>query len=279
MRDIESGHIPRSAERQEETRRQGRNVLYEELYRLLPEKQREAFKLINVALADLDDVVDQTNQVGLLLDAAELLSKAYQGEKTPVVEEWQQDIQRLGELLRELNENGFDAADRIYQETLNFWEADRKDKDRKSIVCDQATLDQLNTDIGRTVAAQFLLFFCPDLSSEELENLSRLYGLAVKTADNLSDLERDLKTGFVNISNENMQRYILEIEDHEGELSLHGDLHAYKVAEVQRLELLFAEAQTTCAEIERRFPEYQRELTLLKSVFTSWLQQAKGTLT
>lgn len=31
MRDKESGHVPRSKERQEETRQQGRDVLYEEL--------------------------------------------------------------------------------------------------------------------------------------------------------------------------------------------------------------------------------------------------------
>lgn len=244
---------------------------------MLPEKQREAFKLINVALADLDDVIDQTNKVDLLSDATEILSMAYHGEKTSVVEEWQEDIWRLGELLHELHETGFGAADMIYQETLSFWQVDRRDKERKGLVSDQATLDQLNAEIGRTVAAQFLLFFCPEISSDEREKLSRSYGLAVKTADNLSDLEKDLKTGFVNVSKENMLRYALVLEDQEGAFVIHGDLQAYKVSELQRIEQLFTEARATCDEIKSSYPGYQTELSLLENVFISWFQEAKRT--
>jgi len=75
---------PGFADRQEETRRFGRDVAYSELSGLLPEKQREAFELINVALADLDDLIDTSGRSELVSEAVGLFTASFEGRHNQI---------------------------------------------------------------------------------------------------------------------------------------------------------------------------------------------------
>ena len=270
-------HSPISEERRIETERYGRNVLYKKLCDLLPDKQREAFQLVNVSIADLDDLIDETGKHDILPKAIRILTDAFAGEQmTELAEPWQKDIARLGTILKDLEQDGFLVARNIYEETINFWLADGRDRERQGIVSDQATLDQFNADIGRTVAMQFLLFFYPALPKENLNSLAHKYGLAVKTADNLSDLEKDLRKGFVNISRESLTQFGLRVERSNEGLTIKSDMHPYAIAELLRIEKLYESAQQCLEEVEEYHSNTSTALILLRDVFTSWLEEARA---
>ncbi len=270
-------HSPIFEARRVETERYGRDVLYEKLYALLLEKEREAFQLVNVSMADLDDVIDETGRHECIPEAIRILTEAFEGQHvSEAPESWQRDIARLGVALKDLERDGFPAAKKIYEETVEFWLADGRDRGRQGTVSDQAALDQFNTDIGRTVAMQFFLFFFPMLPDKDLELLARKYGLAVKTADNLSDVEKDLQKGFINISRENLAQFGLQVEKNSEGLVIKGDMVPYAAAELERIEALYEDARRCLEEVANRYPVTSTALLLLRDVFASWLEEARA---
>jgi hypothetical protein len=268
-------HAQTNASRSLEMYRSGRAVLYQELSALLPDKVRQGFLLVNFAVTNVDDLVDESENDEILSRATTLLTQSFQGETVECSEPWQQDIQALGKIFKDLKNEGFLRSQEIYEEVLKVWQVEKEDRNRRGSIIDREKLNSFNEMIGSAPAVEYLYLCCPTIPSSEIKALARSAGLAVKTADNLSDLEGDLKAGLINIAREDFEQFGLRMENHHGETVIQGDLDAYKASELSKAEGLYKVADEKFEQVIADHPECQKELDLLRKIFHTWLAQTR----
>ena len=254
----------------------GRSTAYTKLHKFLKGDRLKGFILTNYALAIVDDVLDKNGDCELIKKSGMTLSNGFDDKKISERKKWIKNIAELGRILRKLDASGFNTSEEIYQEILNFYKADYKDMNRRWNILNQETLDALNQEIGRTVGAQFMYFLFPDMDKRVTQKISSIYGLAVKTADNLSDLDRDFNRGYINISKENIDKYKLKVKIKKYHpVIVEGNIKKYKKSELQRVKRLFKKADKIIVETSKKYNKESEKLNILsEGVLKSWLRQA-----
>ena len=260
-----------SKERLQEMKKYGRDDAYKKIHGFLNGDVLEGFTLVNYALAIADDVLDKMNSKDIFKKLKLTLRKSFQGKSCSSKEKSFLYIQKLGRILRKLDNSNFTNARFIYKEVIRFWEADCKDLERIGKILSQDKIDALNKNIGESVALQFMYFLFPKVNRKIHTKISSLYGLAVKSADNLSDLGEDISRGLINISKENLRIYNLEFLSKQK--IINGDLKAYKEAELQRVKELFYKADRELVKCAKEYTDAEMLHVLVEGVFKSWLRQ------
>src|SRR3989338_4358559 len=257
--------------RKSEMDKYGRTKTYDQISMFLQEDRQISFSLVNHALAIIDDQVDTNGNEEQLSKVKAILEQGFQGQEVEITETWERNIYKLGQTLSRLHENGFVHAAGIFDEIINYWEIEKQNLDRKGKVLSSVELDDLSLKIGKSIGLQFLYLLCPDLDQESRESIAASYGIAIKLADNLSDLNEDFEQAYINISRENIEKYHLNITDINA-----GDLHEYKKAEVGRIKKSYEECDKIVDEILERHPSQKEGAILFKDIAHSWLKQASN---
>ncbi|MHB8831142.1 MAG: squalene/phytoene synthase family protein [Patescibacteria group bacterium] len=260
------GHV--SEERKLEMEKYGRTKIYDQVAEYLQGDRQGAFSLVNHALAVIDDQIDKDSNIEHLNKAKAILNKGFQGEATELIETWEKDIFKLGQTLSRLDGDGFSEAKEVFDEVVNYWEIERQNLERKGKVLDSPDLDDLNLRIGKSVGLQFLALLCPGLDKESKESIAASYGLAIKLADNLSDLSEDLEQGYINIPKEGIEKYGLDVSDLN-----QGDLLSYKKTELERIKQYYEEADRIVEDAIKQNTSQQKGLSIFKDIAHSWLKQ------
>ncbi len=265
-----------SSERVKEIKKYGRDKTYEKINSLLPKDLREGFIFTNHALAIVDDMLDNYNE-NILKGIEKVFCRSFRGEEVVVKDPKIKEVKKLAQILRKLKEEKFNNANKIYVEILRYWKIDRKDKARKLKILSTKKLDSLNKGIGGSIGKQFLYFLTPNVNSKSISKLASLYGRAIKHADNLSDIEKDLSRGYINISKENIKKHRLLIKiNSDKSVSLKGDLKEYKRLELKKIEQMFEQAHVEMMKVVKRNPNEKEMFSLFEEVSLSWLKQARS---
>lgn len=256
--------------RKSEMDRYGRTAAYDHVSRLLLGDRQTTFSLINHALAVIDDGIDVNGNKTQLSKAKVILKQGFQGEDVELAEKWEKNILKLGQTLSKLRESDFAHAEDILNEVINFWEVEAQNLDRRGTVLAAKDLDDLNLGIGKSISMQFLYLLCPGLDKGIRDSIASSYGLAIKLADNLSDLSEDLKEGFINISRENIALYGFDISDMN-----RNNLQAYRNTELARIKRYYAEGDEIVSKIIKDDPAQRESILTFKDIAYSWLKQAE----
>ncbi|MFA6099836.1 MAG: squalene/phytoene synthase family protein [Patescibacteria group bacterium] len=261
-----------SEERKLEMEKYGRTKIYDQVAEYLQGDRQTAFSLVNHALAVIDDQIDNDSNIEYLDRAKEILNKGFRGETAELTKTWEKDIFKLGQTLSRLDEDDFSEAKEVLDEVVNYWEIERQNLDRKGKILDSPDLDDLNLKIGKSIGLQFLSLLCPGLDKESKESIAASYGLAIKLADNLSDLNEDLAQGYINVPKKGIEKYGLDVSDLN-----HGDLLSYKKTELERIKQYYEEADRIVEGAVKQNPSQQKGLSIFKDIAHSWLKQAEET--
>ncbi|MFH1585727.1 MAG: hypothetical protein ABIB79_03095 [archaeon] len=251
-----------------EMEKYGRMKIYDEISNFLKDDRQTAFSLINHALTIVDDDIDRDSNEERINRATILLNKGFTNERVPLKENWEEYIFKLGEILSKLRKDGFIHAENIFQEIVNYWKIEKRNINRKGKILNSYDLNKLNLEIGRSVGMQFLYILCPELDLKYMKLIASNYGFAVKLADNLSDLEEDLRKGFVNISKENISKNRINLTN------LHEtDLSPYIEGEFRRVKEYYKKGDEILDNILKQSPSSREGLLFFKEIVCSWLKQ------
>ena len=258
-----------SAERVLEMDRYGRTATYDRISHYLTGDVREAFLLVNYVPAIVDDEIDRDGNIRRLDDAKAILSRSF-GEADPaLLEGWEEGVFDLGRVLSKLNQDGFGQAEKVFAEVINYWDIEIQNLRRMGKTLGAAALDDLNLQIGRSVGLQFLYLLTPQLDENSRELVASSYGFAIKLADNLSDLDEDIRQGYINISREDADRYNLDPSALGGE-----GVRAYMKSEWARVKQCYQASDEILKNALGQNPACREGLILFKDVAHSWLKQA-----
>jgi len=258
--NLESGLRDRlSDERKREMERYGRLNTYDKIFHFLDGNRRIAFSLVNHSLAIIDDELDTNLNIKQLDKARLILTKFFNKETMNIEEEWEKDIQLLGQTLLELKNDGYHYAADVFDEVISYWDIEEENFRRKGKILDPSTLDRINLEIGKKVSKQFLYLLCPDLKKDEIEIISHYYGFAIKLADNLVDLEEDASVGFFNISKMDVDTYSTDFTN------ISRD---YILKEFERAKEQYLKGD----EVHKKFED--EGLSLFREFCYSWFRQA-----
>ncbi|MEK7652950.1 MAG: hypothetical protein AAB358_00480 [Patescibacteria group bacterium] len=257
-----------SETRKLEMDRYGRTDTYDQIAIFLQGDRQTAFSLVNHALAIVDDEIDANGNGEHLNKAKVLLNQGFREQEAKFVEPWERNIYKLGQTLSRLHRDGFLYAPNVVSEINNYWEIEKQNLSRKGRILSSVELHELNLGIGRSVGLQFLYLLCPDLDQECRESIATSYGIAIKLADNLSDLNEDLEQGYINISGDNIGKHHLNIAQ-----KYEGDLQSYKAEEFVRIKQYYDEEDRIVDEIIKKYPSQEKGILFFKNIAHSWLQQ------
>jgi hypothetical protein len=258
-----------SEDRRLEMDRYGRTAVYDQIANYLEGDVGEAFSLVNHALTIVDDDTDRKGNIERLHNARLILNMGFRGESVDLSEEREKNVFNLGETLSKLHQSGFGGAEKVFNEVIHYWEIEIQNLTRSGKILSANELDDLNLQIGRSVGLQFMYLLAPQLDERSRECIASSYGLAIKLADNLSDLAEDLKQGSINISQEDIERYNLNISD----LSA-GDSQLYRRAAFDRARQYYAQSDELLEDVISRCPSCREALLMFKEIAHSWLRQA-----
>jgi len=257
-----------SKERIIEMEKYGRIKVYDKVSTFLKDDKQTAFSLINHTLAIVDDDIDRNSNEERIDRAITLLNKGFTNERISLRESWEEYIFKLGEILSKLQKNGFIYAENIFHEVVNYWKIEKKNINRKEKILTSSDLDKLNLEIGRSVGMQFLYILCSELNVKSMKLVASNYGFAVKLADNLSDLEEDLRKGFINISKENIKKYKIKLTN-----SHKRNLFPYIEGESKRVKEYYKKGDEISESILKHSPSSREGLLFFKEIVYSWLKQ------
>lgn len=254
--------------RQLEMEKYGRTKIYDHISEFLQGDMLLAFSLVNHSLAIIDDGVDAGSNKEQLNKAKTILTKGFQGGNAENTEICEGYIYELGLTLSKLHISNFHHAVAVFNEIINYWEIEIQNLDRKGTILKSNDLDNLNLRIGESVSLQFLYLLCPNLDKESRKVIASSYGIAIKLADNLSDLNEDLERGYINISRENIEKYQLNISSIND-----ANLQSYKETEFRRIKQYYEEGDKIVDEILENDPSQEKGLITFKEIAHSWLKQ------
>jgi len=266
-----------SPERIDEMDKYGRSDAHRRIHSFLEGDRLEGFMLANFGLAIIDDFLDKENRKeGDLEKLAKILKEGYEGKKLNRRDKLLNCVSKLGNILYRLEQKRYFYAKDIFLETLNFFKADQKNLNRGGEIFSQKKLDKLNMAIGGSIGRQLMYFVFPIVPKNIIQNIADKYGYAVKIADNLSDLEYDLKRGLINISKESIKKYDLKfIKNRYGSFLInHSEsLLEYKRNEFIRIKSVFANASKELNKLIKKYGEEKEKLNAFRDLFHSWLKQ------
>ena len=251
-----------------EMKKYGRIKIYNSISNFLKGDKKIAFSLVNHALAIIDDNLDTSENKKQLDRAIVILTIGFQNRENLLKNSWEKDILKLGQTLLKLYENNFTEAKEIFKEVIKYWEIEKKNIARKGKIFNSHNLDKLNLEIGKSVSIQFLYFLCPSLNKNIREKIASLYGFAIKLAVNLSDLNEDLKEGYINISKEKIKKYKINLTN----LS-EKDLESYIKEEFKRVKRYYKRGDNVVEEILKEFPSSYDGILMFKDISYSWFKQ------
>ena len=251
-----------------EMKKYGRIKIYNSISNFLKGDKKIAFSLVNHALAIIDDNLDTSENKKQLDRAIVILTIGFQNRENLLKNSWEKDILKLGQTLLKLYENNFTEAKEIFKEVIKYWEIEKKNIARKGKIFNSHNLDKLNLEIGKSVSIQFLYFLCPSLNKNIREKIASLYGFAIKLADNLSDLNEDLKEGYINISKEKIKKYKINLTN----LS-EKDLESYIKEEFKRVKRYYKRGDNVVEEILKEIPSSYDGILMFKDISYSWFKQ------
>jgi hypothetical protein len=109
---------------------------------------------------------------------------------------------------------------------------------------------------------------CPELDKETISSLASIYGFSIKLADNLSDLREDLEKGYINISEENLEKYKIKLAN----LS-EKDLLPYIIEEFRRVKKFYKKGDEETEKILEQYPSSKKGILIFKDIAYSWFKQ------
>ncbi len=254
--------------RHEEIIRYGRAEIFEEIDHYLEGDFRRAFMLVNHVPAILDDLIDGNGDKARLAEAKQILSMSFNGNDIQTPESWSKHIGELGGILATMDREGISSAKQIRDEVLDYWTIEEANLNRRTQILNAEDLDELNRDIGRSVGMQFLHLLTPDLDEDSKKAVARAYGFAIKLADNLSDVAEDLDKGFINISQEDMKSFDIDVKDWD-----QSNEQSYINAMLERVKQRYAISDVILDQAIETNPNATRGLKLFQEVAHSWLKQ------
>ena len=257
-----------SKERMLEMEKYGRIKTYDQIHNFLRGNEKTAFSLINHALAIVDDEVDRNTNKKQIDKVIIILTSGFRKTEILLNKDWEKDIFRLGQVLSRSHKNNPSNAILIFNEVIKYWEVEKENINRRGKILNSHDLDKLNLEIGKSVGVQFLYFLCPYLGEKVRERIALLYGFAIKLADNLSDLDEDLKRGYINISKEKIKKYGINLTN----LS-EKNLQSYIKEEFKRVKLYYKKGDKVVEEILKKYPSSHKGILIFKEIAHSWLKQ------
>lgn len=258
-----------SKERMLEMDKYGRIKLYNNISKFLKGDKKTAFSLINHSLAIIDDQIDSNENTKMLDEAIITLKNGFDNKEIIFNKEWKNDIFRLGQILRGLKDEDFPNADLVLEEVIRYWNIEKENLNRRGKIMNSSELDKLNLEIGKSIGVQFLCLLCSDLNKYSMRKIASSYGLAIKLADNLSDLREDLKNGFINISKEDIEEFKIDLSKFSDKV-----LKMYVKKEIKRVREYYRKSDKLIEEIIKTSPKSKEGLLIFKEIANSWFKQA-----
>ena len=257
-----------SKERSLEMNKYRRTKIYNKINKFLHNDRRIVFSLINHGLAIIDDMVDTNKNTRQLDRAKQILSKSFNDEKVSVNLKWEKHILKLGQILSKLRKEKFIYANDIFYEIMNYWDVEKENLNRKGKILNSTKLDKLNLEIGKSIGMQFLYILCPELNKKTIILIASNYGFAIKLVDNLSDLDKDMERGYVNIPKEKIKEYKISLMNLSKE-----SLLPYIKEELQRAKKYYKKGDDIIEEILEQHHLYSKGILMFKDIVHSWLRQ------
>ena len=257
-----------SKKRKLEMEKYGRIKSYDQILEFLQKDTQTLFSLINHAPTIIDDKIDADGNKKRLDRAVFILNQSFQGRKIFLQENWGENVFKLGRILLKLHKNNYNNAINILNEVIKYWKIEKQNFGRKNKILNSRDLDKLSLEIGKSVGIQFLYILCPKLDVKSREIIASLYGLAIKIADNLSDLDEDLERGYINISKENIEKYKIKLTN----LS-EKELQPYVKKEFNRAREYYKKSDITVEKILKRYPSQKKGILLFQNIAHSWFKQ------
>jgi len=252
-----------------EMEKYGRIKFYDQAAIFLQGDRRTAFPLINHVLAIIDDKIDEDDNIKQLDRAMIILNQGFQGRKIILRENWEKDVFKLGQILSKLHKNNYSNAINILNEVIKYWKIEKQNLNRKNQILNFLELDKLNLEIGKSVSLQFLYILCPELSITNMMAIASSYGLAIKLADNLSDLSEDIKRGYLNISKENIRKYRIKLTN-----SSEKELRPYIKKEFNRITQYYKKGDVAVEKTLKQCPSQKEGILIFQNIAHSWFKQA-----
>jgi hypothetical protein len=257
-----------SEKRKLEMEKYGRTKSYNQILEFLQKDTQTLFSLINHAPTIIDDKIDADGNKERLNRATFILNQGFQGRKILLRQNWERDVFKLGRTLLKLHKNNYNNAINILNEVIKYWKIEKQNFSRKNKILNSRDLDKLNLEIGKSVGIQFLYIICPKLDVKNREIIASLYGLAIKIADNLSDIDEDLKRGYINISKENIKKYKIKLTN----LS-EKELQPYAKKEFNRVREYYKKSDIIVEKILKQYPFQKKGILLFQNIAYSWFKQ------
>ena len=258
-----------SKERKLEMEKYGRTKSYDQISDFLQGDRQTAFSLINHTLAIIDDKIDVDDNKKRLDRAIFVLNQGFSEKKNFTAKNWEKDVFKLGRVLLKLHKSNYSNAINILNEVIKYWKIEKQNLNRKNKILNSYDLDKLNLEIGKSVGLQFLYILCPELSIKNKIIIASSYGLAIKLADNLSDLSKDLERRYINISKENIKKYNIKLIN----LS-EKELQPYIKNEFNRVRRYYKKSDTVAEKILKQYPSQKKGILLFQNIANSWFKQA-----
>lgn len=185
-------------------------ILEEKIFQPLGKEEQKFLHLIRSAVIGVDNLVDEEGYSHkYLLRITKLVKDTWNKKKFKSQNKYENQFISAINILRKLFDNEFYQAKQIYKDFSRGYDSEYKWASNRNKILNSKTIQELNINIGAEVVTIFLYFQIPKSKYKDLKISKRLvqkYGLAIKSADNLASLYKDILEGFITIPKENINK-------------------------------------------------------------------------
>lgn len=248
-----------------------RKQLSHEITASLEGIQRRLYILFNFFVVSADRLVDyQIRPPEFLLSLRDLMKKVWQDEIVRSKDDYEEIALEFAEILKNLKKGGLRQAEYIYIDLTLHFSHDYRNARRRTQVLSEKELEEINKGAIEAALAAWFQLTCFTLPREKTWQLVKAYGLPIMVADDLVDIDEDLSLGFINVSQENLNK--LDIVD---KTKLNKN---YALKKLRKIEKKFSEGDQILMSILKELPKKeQNRLCLLRDLLYSWIEDAKKT--
>lgn len=168
--------------------------------------------------------------------------------------------------------------DYVFQNFIKRLENSYKDAARRGRILSKKELEEIQISVSEPWLISHLSTILPDIYKKDIIKFSK-YGLPLKIADDMTDILEDVPLGFINVSQENIDKLkgIMVTDNCLKSIDVKMlDINTeYIKSEIQRAQKLYEEVDLIVEKIIQRNPKSAKVLYLWKDFCHSWIEETK----
>ena len=253
----------------------GRRQISERIHSLLPDRRKPLLKnLGKFASIDerVDESVDITDRQKYLTYCEESLTSGWKREVYTPINEQMESMYRLGRHAKQLYMEGRQETKYVYFDAHDQLQGHARDIARQDEVLPELRLDAIRRSVSEPYCRAMLHIAIPPMRRTDAIRIASCWGLPAKIGDDLTDVERDFPKGFLNIPKFYFEKYDVSKSSIE-KINLDQE---YIIRELSRANKMYIHGESVVEpNLNRRYEDYRKELSLIKEFSRSWFQEAK----